>query len=507
MNRIVDLLVTDLWYLLSDLGKDQGLVGPSLYDTAQVIRMAPPKEGIWSAMDWLRDQQQPDGGWGVLDLPRIRDISTLAVVLALHQHGMRARDRAAAEAGLAFLRRQARDWQGPLPNDIPVGAELLLPQLLNEARRAGLTIAAEPYQSLVDLGRKRLDLIGAHAPRAGSTPAHSWEGWGRKPDTALIDASGGVGHSPAASAAWLHEAADNPRLAEARAGVLRYLAGAGRSTGVHIPGVVPTVWPVPLFERSFALYPLLLAGLLGHPALAQPIAGHLASLRVALTPHGMGMSESFRCDGDNTGVTVLLLAASGVAADAAPLQNFADAGSGMFITYPGELQPSLTTTVHAAHAMAELGCLPGATVRAVVEQRKPDGRWLGDKWHTSWLYTTSHAVAMLLRAGQPDAALAALPALIESQYADGSWSGPQSSLEETAHGALALLAFDQYGLLPSAGHQALLRAASWMFRHYHATVFDSTALWIGKDQYWPQRVSRAFGLSAMLACALKGYGL
>ncbi len=507
MNRIVDLLVTDLRYLVNDLGKDEGLIGPSLYDTAQVIRMAPPEEGIWSAMDWLRDQQQPDGGWGKLDLPRIRDISTLAAVLALHQHGMRARDRAAAEAGLAFLRRQARHWLGPLPNDIPVGAELLLPQLLSEARRAGLAIAAEPYQSLIDLGRKRLDLISSLAPRAGTTPTHSWEAWGRKPDLAVIDASGGVGHSPAASAAWLQKAADTPHLAEARARMLRYLEGASRSTGIKIPGVMPAVWPVTLFERSFALYPLLLAGLLHHPALAQPVAGHIASLRAGLTPCGIGMSEAFRYDGDNTAVAVLLLAAGGVAADSTPLHGFADAGSGMFITYPGELQPSLTTTVHAAHALAELGCLPSATVRAVVEQRKPDGRWLGDKWHTSWLYTTSHAVAMLLRAGQPDAALAALAALIESQYADGSWSGSQSSLEETAHGALALLAFDQYRLLPAAGHQALQRAAGWMFQHYHATVFDSTALWIGKDQYWPQRVSRAFGLSAMLACALKGYGL
>src|SRR5690349_7476413 len=123
MNRITDILLTDLRYLVRDLGKDGGLIGPSVYDTAQVLRMAPPAEGVRLALDWLLVQQQPDGGWGDPAVPRTRDLPTLAAVLALHTHSRQYPEaRAMIQTGLAFLYRQAPHWNGPLPDDIPVAA-------------------------------------------------------------------------------------------------------------------------------------------------------------------------------------------------------------------------------------------------------------------------------------------------------------------------------------------------------------------------------------------------
>ena len=83
MNRMLDLLITDLRHLVSDLGKDGGLTSPSIYDTAQVLRLAPASESTCATLDWLLAQQKADGGWGNPAIPLTRDVPTLATVLAL----------------------------------------------------------------------------------------------------------------------------------------------------------------------------------------------------------------------------------------------------------------------------------------------------------------------------------------------------------------------------------------------------------------------------------------
>src|SRR5512145_2016794 len=133
MNRIEEILLTDLRHLIHDLGKGGGLIGPSVYDTAQVLRMAPPQEGIWDALDWIMEQQHPDGGWGDTATPLARDVPTLAAMLALHVYGTRGGERLSLQIGLSFIKRQALHWMPPLSDDLPVGVELLLPSLLEEA--------------------------------------------------------------------------------------------------------------------------------------------------------------------------------------------------------------------------------------------------------------------------------------------------------------------------------------------------------------------------------------
>ena len=55
----------------------------------------------------------------------------------------------------------------------------------------------------------QLVIIPAGAkPGAGSAAVYSWEAWGTEPTPDLVDALGSVGHSPAATAAWLHAVAD-----------------------------------------------------------------------------------------------------------------------------------------------------------------------------------------------------------------------------------------------------------------------------------------------------------
>src|SRR4029453_1616176 len=118
-------------------------------------------------------------------------------------YATRPQDHSVIQAGMAVLLEHIHIWEGSLPNELPVGIELLLPPLPGGAGVAGLIIPREPYTSLLTLGRQRRRMIANIPIRAGTTPVHAWEGWGETPDAGLFDQYGGIGHSPAATAAWL----------------------------------------------------------------------------------------------------------------------------------------------------------------------------------------------------------------------------------------------------------------------------------------------------------------
>lgn len=500
MHRIIDLLITDLRYLVSDLGKDGGLTSPSVYDTAQVLRMAPPTD-IDPALLWLLEQQHDDGGWGDPALPLTRDVPTLAAILALHAHDRRTNNRAAIHAGLAFLKRQAGQWSPPLPDDIPSAVELLMPRLLEIATDAGLDIDVEAYSALIGLGQRRRQLIARMRPRAGTAAVHSWEAWGCAPDPEVIDGSGGVGHSPAATATWIRAAGDDPALVAQAEAARCYLEGASASTGTGICGVVPNAWPIARTEQATALYGILVAGLLDHPALRGPVQEILTDLDRALTPTGMGTSDHFIPDGDDTGMALACLAGRRKVAPK-PMLHFSV--NAHFSTYAGELQPSLSTTAHALHALALMNQSAPQTSVYLIERQRPDGRWTGDKWNGSWLYTTSHALTALLACGVRDVS-GALKSLIEHQRADGGWGLLESNSEETAYAVTALLQINRSGLLTPDGCESLRRAAEFLKSRYRPLSEETVAVWLAKEPYRPRRVSRTFELSALLALVLEGF--
>jgi hypothetical protein len=503
MHRILDLLITDLRYLVSDLGKDGGLTSPSIYDTAQVLRLSPPQDQVRPALSWLVEQQKDDGGWGNPALPLTRDVPTLAAVLALHAYDPTEHSRAAISAGLAFLKRQSAQWAAPLPDDIPSAVELLLPRLLEEACDAGLELEVEPYSALIALGQRRRRLIAQMKPRAGTAAVHSWEAWGTNPDPDVIDGSGGVGHSPAATAAWVRAAARRPELTQRIEAARRYLEGASASTGTGVPGIVPNAWPIARTEQATALYGILVAGLLDHPALQDPVQAILNDLDQALTPTGMGTSDHFTPDGDDTGMALACLAGRRQVA-ARPMLHFAV--NAHFSTYAGELQPSLSTTAHALHALALMNQPVPQTSDYLRERQHADGRWAGDKWNGSWLYTTSHTITALLACGVRDVT-DALNSLLAHQHADGGWGLLSSNSEETAYAVTALLQLHRANLLTPAGSQALRRAAEFLKMRYRPLSEETVALWLAKEPYRPRRVSRAFELSALLALVLEGFAL
>ncbi|MBA9036794.1 hypothetical protein ACVMIX_005156 [Rhizobium leguminosarum] len=172
----------------------------------------------------------------------------------------------------------------------------------------------------------------------------------------------------------------------------------------------------------------------------------------------------------------------------------------MFVTFPGERNASVSTNIHALHALRLLG-KPAAGTSAYVEaNRNPHGLWDNDEWHVSWLYPTAHAVAALAQ-GEPQwRDELTLAALLQAQHDDGGWgAGRTSTFEETAYALFALHAMD--GSEEPIGRQriaqAVARALECMLARHAAQAVPRTPLWIGKKLYCPTRVVRVAELAGL----------
>ncbi|NJM05395.1 hypothetical protein HC891_02990, partial [Candidatus Gracilibacteria bacterium] len=380
MSYIVDILLTALRHTIADLGKQGGRQSVSIYDTAQVIRFSTDNEAPWPALEWLLTQQEADGGWGNPAVPRARDVPTLTAVLALHRHALRRSTREAIQAGVNFLRRQTQVWSGPLPEDLPAGIELIIPHLLEDPASQELGVFVPAYASLLALGKKRRAMIARIRLEPGTTPVHSWEAFGTIP-TDPDRRSRQHGHSPSATAAWLRSASQNPQLHDVRTSVHSYLRSASAATGSDIPGLMPSNWPIDRFEQSFGLHALLLGDLLDHPGLQDVLQPQIAGLAAAMLPSGLGFSDYFVADGDDTAAAVAVLHACGHNVPISVLTRFQV--DNYFVAWHQELQHSLSVTARAAHALTRQGFNVDESLHHLCKFQLPDGRWMTDKWHGS----------------------------------------------------------------------------------------------------------------------------
>lgn len=501
MGRVVDILVRDLQGLLHDVGRDGGVIGPSVYDTAMVARLAPPKEGPEPAIEWLLSRQQSDGGWCSPRYPIGRDLPTLAAVLALREHRRDVKAREACAAGLAFLREQAGQWTA-IPDDLPIALELTLPALVQEAIRQGVDISPEPYRLLAAEGERKRKYILRGPVVRGTPAAHAWEALGLEPTLDVVDEIGSVGTSPASTAAWLSASVSVGALLGARAGAAAYLERAARSTGSGVPGVVPHAFPIPRFEQSWVLLGVLSAGLYSRAELAGPLNGALDDLELAVTPRGVGYADVFVPDGDDTACAVAALKGGGREVSAGLVRLFE--GDGHFFVFTGERNPSPSANAHAIYALSLFGeDAPGAR-RFLVDHQSADGRFQGDKWHTSWLYTTHRAVLALDPSRDRESLLRARSALCAHQHEDGGLGSTSASTPfETAHGVLALHALAAKGESTDEVAARIERGYRYLLSQYRPFGPPEEPLWIAKEIYSMPRVDRAFELCAMLAVALE----
>ena len=470
-----------------------GTASETAYDTAIVARLRSRTNvgqlAFPAALTWLRRHQHPDGSWGGrLALPHDRLVCTLAAIVCLAEV---AEDWAqlAVQAGVASLWRQARAWRQS-PHET-VAFELLVPQLLDEARRLELALPYEVYAPIMALRDEKLrrlpppDRLFAQP----TTLLHSLEGLGGAVDPVQLQRlrgrNGSYGNSPSSTAHVLAYLDDD----EAAAYLREVLA-------VSVNGGAPTVFPFEVFERAWVLYNLGYAGYTDERVLA-----HQRYLQAALGPDGVAIAaDGLIPDCDDTAMVLIVLARAGLAADLSALHPFE--GEACYRCFPHERNTSVTANARALEAIkvasggARQDYLPQTTklVRYLQEQRQAGGYWQ-DKWHASPYYATAQVA--LAAHGVADAVLdGTVDWLLATQHDDGLWGRYGGTSEETAYAIQAL-----WTLAPHdrpAVRSALLRGAVALSERFEDT--DYAELWIGKGLYTPYAVVRSAVIGALLLC-------
>lgn len=492
-----DVQFAELQSLVADLGKDGGLISPSIYDTAQVIRCYPPPEGAQPAIEWLLQQQHGDGGWGEPGSPYTRDVPTLAAILALHS-AQEPTHQATIDAGLDFLEQQAEQWSD-LPIDaLPIATEMILPYLIEEANRTGLAVDRKPYARLYHLRDRKCRMISAKPLDVGSPPTYSWEALARPAHSISPDCSGGIGHSPAATAAWLAQAEAHPDLSDACTTARQYLQKAATATGVGIPGVVPNVWPITGFELTYGLHALLVTDLLMQPLLESITKPQIDELwHIMQSGRGVSFGENFMPDVDDTGVAVAILQRMAYVVDSRTVLQFMQ--NGHFCTFHQELNPSILANAHALYGLAYTGQRHLTAETFLLQRQCSDGRWLSDKWHSSWLYTTLEVTLAFEQLGYSSENSAALRTLLAAQNGDGGWGDHGHSTRlETSYAVIALATLQKQGLFCEEAKRTLQQGQAWLNRMYQPYTPVDSSVWLGKELYTPYRVDRIYELSALL---------
>jgi hypothetical protein len=217
-----------------------------------------------------------------------------------------------------------------------------------------------------------------------------------------------------------------------------------------------------------------------------------------MRPAGIGYSDSFMCDGDDTGAAACALLDLGYPVAPATLTRYAVGDH--FVTYPGELDPSLSTTARIAQALRlQTGPL-SQTSRFFQKQQQPDGRWVQDKWHASWLYATFLILAYLAPVGEAESVSAAGEAICRYQNSAGAWEAEgAASRMDTAFALLALTVLCRHGFATNALLEARYQGLRWLRHEQHVSSHPNRLDWIAKTAYTVPNVDRCFELCALLA--------
>jgi hypothetical protein len=252
------------------------------------------------------------------------------------------------------------------------------------------------------------------------------------------------------------------------------------------------------FEQSFVLHMVAMAGLAGRHELAPALMPQIHDLqRFLLRNRGVGFSDCFAPDGDDTAAAIGVLANRGLAIDGDLLAPFQRADH--FVGYPFELHIAHSVTARATQALATLGRDVTPWRQAIIQGQQADGWWSSEKWNRSRLYGTAVALAGLGE-GLCRAKQAAASAFLTYQHADGGWGCfGHSTPVETAFGILAMCRIAQEGELPREHLESIVYAHGYLAQADDLPRVGRRRMWISKDLYCARRIDQAVILCALAA--------
>ena len=480
--------------LLAVLRQQVGVVDVSSYDTAWVALVPDehdPTKPAWPrALQYLRDNQLADGGWGseYVFYAHGRTICTLAALWALLTWE-RPEDEARIADGVAALYQYAQAMA--LEPYEPIGFEILLPRLVQEIKQWGLDLPLTAWSKYESMTAQKMTLIGRLQPDYDK-PRSWWFSMEMLPterlaamDDRVLNVYGSVATATAATAAYLRAKRLRGQDSSLATAYLTQVLNVSRSGGVGF------CYPLEQFEAVWTLDVLRRIGL--DPTLS-PLMPTIRRTNEAwqASAQGMSWSRTFPiADGDVTAVAYTILSWAGLKPDDRSFRRFW--GSDYYLNYPDELVSSVTSNIHALTALQDK--LDNRDYRQMAERIIA---WLRenityknhfhDKWHFSPLYATSRAISVLI-AWDKQLARKCLKYLLETQDESGGWGvTSRPNLEETSYAVVGLAAAYRHGLL--ANKDALKQADAFLKKRSGLKPIES--FWIGKTLYRPIGVANAY---------------
>lgn len=474
-----------------------GRMNASAYDIAWLARLSAgsSETGRWPELiDWLLENQWPDGSWGgEIEYYHDRILCTLITIIALKERGTEREIDRAIRGGETYIWRNLHYLHHD-PIEL-VGFELIFPTLLAQARALELDVPAHScgYGSVRAAKLRLLPIDLMYTP--GTSVGFSMEFLGLQGDSKrlqqMLGQNGSIANSPATTAYLLLQGGNSQAA-------LDYLERMKTQ-----PGGIPHFYPLRIFEIAWVLEHLSFGGLpLHEDTLIEPSIWE--ELWAAVSEEGVAMDPAFGInDGDTTAVTARLLTLSGRPVDPMVLGCFEDPGARIFRTFRFERNASVSTNAHALEALALMPDYPDRQevwdriVTMLLAERKYQSYWI-DKWHASPYYATSHVLLSLLHTKESlvTECLGSVDWLIHMQRDDGSWGHfARGTVEETAYALLTLFHYHRAFNLVDA--EVLRRGAAYLWRASEAS--DSYPdLWIAKSLFAPEGIIRAAVLSAKL---------
>ncbi len=480
--------------LLKEVGP--GRILNTAYDTAWIARLRDLDEGMGDrALEWLRENQLPDGSWGAAH-PRYyhdRLICTLSAMMALASYG-KPEDRPRWQRAQLALETITKGLPADLSGET-IGFEMIAPTLVTEAKSMGLD-GVHWNGTLTQLERSRAakiaslpgGMISRQVTVAFSAEMAGPDGLRLLDVDHLQEANGSIGHSPSATAYYALYVRPEDPLA------MQYL----RDT-VTGEGGAPDVAPFDVFEQAWTLWNISLINGIDQETLelCQP---HLNFLQNAWKPGvgtGFGAGYSPK-DGDDSSLVFDVLRRYGCDVDLEAILRYEQGDH--YRCYELEANPSISANIHVLGALRQAG-LPAdhpsvQTAFQFLKRIQTIGLFWFDKWHSSPYYPTSHMIISAAGWLEDEIVDNAVRWVLETQNRDGSWGFYTPTAEETAYCLQALVMWKRSGHTIPDG--VIEQGAAWLLEHSTA---PNPPLWIGKCLYCPVLVVRSAILSALILAA------